>query len=242
MQIWRTSLCRNTMGPVGRPIRTHWLHCFIQPRLPGPLRFLISFQQLILTRIRFTASAMEQVEEVQAASTAKVTPGHILRSLFKSEWPQKEFTFKKCLIFPWSSVGSSGSNCSWSRTEGKTAAGDFRLGGVSEMGDAHDFDFRRERAPSERSAAPPSEGSVRSSRSHTYSLKQGSARGAPGSPSGRHLASIPTELTGSRRSCNTANGEFFVDIMWLCGTVSSRSAQTVLPYGLREPWPTRTTS
>uniref|UniRef100_A0A8C2DJT0 Dishevelled segment polarity protein 3a n=1 Tax=Cyprinus carpio TaxID=7962 RepID=A0A8C2DJT0_CYPCA len=110
------------------------------------------------------------------------------------------------------SVGSSGSNCSWSRTEGKTAAGDFRLGGGSEMGDAHEFDFRRDRAPSERSV-PPSEGSVRSSRSHSYSLKQGSARAGPGSPSGRHLASIPPELTGSRRSCNTANGEFFVDIM-----------------------------
>lgn len=110
------------------------------------------------------------------------------------------------------SVGSSGSNCSWSRNEGKTAAGDFRLGGGSEMGDAHEFDFRRDRAPSERSV-PPSEGSVRSSRSHSYSLKQGSARGAPGSPSGRHLANIPPELTGSRRSCNTANGEFFVDIM-----------------------------
>uniref|UniRef100_A0A8C1VJ87 Dishevelled segment polarity protein 3a n=1 Tax=Cyprinus carpio TaxID=7962 RepID=A0A8C1VJ87_CYPCA len=66
--------------------------------------------------------------------------------------------------------------------------------------------------PSERSV-PPSEGSVRSSRSHSYSLKQGSARAGPGSPSGRHLASIPPELTGSRRSCNTANGEFFVDIM-----------------------------
>ncbi|KAF4116878.1 hypothetical protein G5714_001431 [Onychostoma macrolepis] len=110
------------------------------------------------------------------------------------------------------SEGSSGSNCSWSRTEGKTAAGDFRLGGGSEMGDAHDFDFRRDRAPSERSV-PPSEGSVRSSRSHSYSLKQGSARAGPGSPSGRHLASIPPELTGSRRSCNTVNGEFFVDIM-----------------------------
>ncbi|XP_056600563.1 segment polarity protein dishevelled homolog DVL-3a [Triplophysa dalaica] len=103
------------------------------------------------------------------------------------------------------SEGSSGSNCSWSRTEGKTAAGDLRLGAGSEMGNAHDFDFRRERAPSE--------GSVRSSRSHTYSLKQGSARGTPGSPSGRHLAGVPTELSGSRRSCNTANGEFFVDIM-----------------------------
>uniref|UniRef100_A0A8C1VI45 Dishevelled segment polarity protein 3a n=1 Tax=Cyprinus carpio TaxID=7962 RepID=A0A8C1VI45_CYPCA len=96
------------------------------------------------------------------------------------------------------SVGSSGSNCSWSRTEGKTAAGDFRVGGGSEMGDR---------------SVPPSEGSVRSSRSHSYSLKQGSARAGPGSPSGRHLASIPPELTGSRRSCNTANGEFFVDIM-----------------------------
>uniref|UniRef100_A0A8C1UPC1 Dishevelled segment polarity protein 3a n=1 Tax=Cyprinus carpio TaxID=7962 RepID=A0A8C1UPC1_CYPCA len=98
------------------------------------------------------------------------------------------------------------------RTSGKTAAGDFRLGEGSEMGDAHDIDFRRDRAPSERSV-PPSEGSVRSSRSHSYSLKQGSARAGPGSPSGRHLASIPPELTGSRRSCNTANGEFFVDIM-----------------------------
>ncbi|KTF77378.1 hypothetical protein cypCar_00042274, partial [Cyprinus carpio] len=110
------------------------------------------------------------------------------------------------------SEGSSGSNCSWSRTEGKTAAGDFRLGEGSEMGDAHDIDFRRDRAPSERSVSP-SEGSVRSSRSHSYSLKQGSARAGPGSPSSRHLASIPPELTGSRRSCNTANGEFFVDIM-----------------------------
>lgn len=111
------------------------------------------------------------------------------------------------------SIGSSGSNCSWSRTEGKPTAGDFRLGGGSEMGDAHEFDFRRDRAPSERSAVPPSEGSVRSSRSHSYSLKQGSARAAPGSPSGRHLAKIPPELMGSRRSCNTTNGEFFVDIM-----------------------------
>ncbi|KAG1969181.1 segment polarity protein dishevelled homolog DVL-3a [Pimephales promelas] len=111
------------------------------------------------------------------------------------------------------SEGSSGSNCSWSRTEGKTAAGDFRIGGGSDMGDAHEFDFRRDRAPSERSAAAPSEGSVRSSRSHSYSQKQGSARAAPGSPSARLLASIPPELTGSRRSCNTANGEFFVDIM-----------------------------
>uniref|UniRef100_A0A672PQM6 Segment polarity protein dishevelled homolog DVL-3-like n=1 Tax=Sinocyclocheilus grahami TaxID=75366 RepID=A0A672PQM6_SINGR len=110
------------------------------------------------------------------------------------------------------SEGSSGSNCSWSRTEGKTTAGDFRLGGGSEMGDTHEFDFCRDRATSERSV-PPSEGSVRSSRSHSYSLKQGSARGGPGSPSSRHLASIPPELTGSRRSCNTANGEFFVDIM-----------------------------
>lgn len=115
------------------------------------------------------------------------------------------------LPFTLLSIGSSGSNCSWSRTEGKTAAGDFRIGG--ETGDAHEFDFRRDRAPSERSAAPPSEGSVRSSRSHSYSLKQGSARAAPGSPSARLLASIPPELSGSRRSCNTANGEFFVDIM-----------------------------
>ncbi|KAL7879442.1 hypothetical protein SRHO_G00016960 [Serrasalmus rhombeus] len=111
------------------------------------------------------------------------------------------------------SEGSSGSNCSWSRMEGRAGPADFRLAGANVTGDASEFDFRRERAASERSAAPPSEGSVRSSRSHTYSLMHGVARGAPGSPSGRHLAHVPSELTSSRRSCSTANGEFFVDIM-----------------------------
>ncbi|TRY53948.1 hypothetical protein DNTS_029796 [Danionella cerebrum] len=111
------------------------------------------------------------------------------------------------------SEGSSGSNCSWSRTEGKSATADFRLAGGSDTAHPHEFDLRRDHASSERSAMPPSEGSVRSSRSHSYSLKHGSARGAPGSPSGRPLANIPPELSGSRRSCNTANGEFFVDIM-----------------------------
>uniref|UniRef100_A0AAR2JCG9 Dishevelled segment polarity protein 3a n=1 Tax=Pygocentrus nattereri TaxID=42514 RepID=A0AAR2JCG9_PYGNA len=111
------------------------------------------------------------------------------------------------------SEGSSGSNCSWSRMEGRAGPVDFRLAGANETGDAPEFDFRRERAASERSAAPPSEGSMRSSRSHTYSLMHGVARGAPGSPSGRHLAHVPSELTSSRRSCSTANGEFFVDIM-----------------------------
>lgn len=114
-----------------------------------------------------------------------------------------------------STSGSSGSNRSWSRTEGRTGPPDFRLGGLSEAGDPSEFDFRRERVASERSAAPPSEGSVRSSRSHTYSLMHGAARPTPGSPSGRHLAHVPSELTSSRRSCSTANGEFFVDIMWL---------------------------
>uniref|UniRef100_W5LH75 Dishevelled segment polarity protein 3a n=1 Tax=Astyanax mexicanus TaxID=7994 RepID=W5LH75_ASTMX len=111
------------------------------------------------------------------------------------------------------SEGSSGSNCSWSRMEGRAGPADFRLAGPSETGPGSEFDFRRERAPSERSAAPPSEGSVRSARSHTYSLMHAAARATPGSPSGRHLAHVPSELTGSRRSCSTANGEFFVDIM-----------------------------
>ncbi|XP_026854181.2 LOW QUALITY PROTEIN: segment polarity protein dishevelled homolog DVL-3a [Electrophorus electricus] len=104
------------------------------------------------------------------------------------------------------SEGSSGSNCSWSRVEGKAGPADFRPGGCPEPPDAPDFDVRRDR-----SAAPPSEGSVRSQ-------ARGTARGAaawpaPGSPSGRPLAHVPAEITGSRRSCSTANGEFFVDIM-----------------------------
>ncbi|XP_030630352.1 segment polarity protein dishevelled homolog DVL-3a [Chanos chanos] len=109
------------------------------------------------------------------------------------------------------SEGSSGSNCSWSRTDGKGLTGDFRSGGTESM---LDYEFHPDRAPSERSVAPPSECSMRSSRSHSrshsHSLRQ---HPAPGSPSGRRLGTMPPELTGSRRSCSTANGEFFVDVM-----------------------------
>lgn len=88
--------------------------------------------------------------------------------------------------------GSSGSSCSWSRTEGKTTA---LAVGMNDVTDAPEFDLRRERAPSE--------SSIRSSRSHSY--------GGVSGP--RHLAHVPSELSGSRRSCLTANGELFVDIM-----------------------------
>ncbi|KAI5612556.1 dishevelled segment polarity protein 3a [Silurus asotus] len=94
------------------------------------------------------------------------------------------------------SEGSSGSNCSWTRTEVKMTSGSG-AGLMNDVGDAPQFDLRLERAPSE--------GSVRSSRSHSH---------AYGSMSGtRHLAHVPSELSGSRRSCLTANGELFVDIM-----------------------------
>uniref|UniRef100_A0AAY4AA45 Dishevelled n=1 Tax=Denticeps clupeoides TaxID=299321 RepID=A0AAY4AA45_9TELE len=86
-------------------------------------------------------------------------------------------------------------------------------------------ELRRERAPSERSG-PPSECSMRSShstrnpRSHSHGssrlahqVLQGAT--APGSPSGRALASMPVELSASRQSCHTlgSQGEFFVDVM-----------------------------
>ncbi|MCI4377796.1 hypothetical protein PGIGA_G00207700 [Pangasianodon gigas] len=92
------------------------------------------------------------------------------------------------------SEGSSGSNCSWSRTDGKTAAV-----GMNDVTDTLEFDLRRERAPSE--------GSIRSSRSHSHSHSYSGVSGP------RHLAHVPSELSGSRRSCLTANGELFVDIM-----------------------------
>lgn len=68
---------------------------------------------------------------------------------------------------------------------------------MNDVTDAPEFDLRRERAPSE--------GSIRSSRSHSHSY------GGVSGP--RHLAHVPSELSGSRRSCLTANGELFVDIM-----------------------------
>ncbi|XP_053354866.1 segment polarity protein dishevelled homolog DVL-3a [Clarias gariepinus] len=87
---------------------------------------------------------------------------------------------------------------SWSRTEGKTTAAAAAAGLLmNDVGDAPEFDLRRERAPSE--------GSIRSSRSHSHAY---SGVSAP-----RHLAHVPSELSGSRRSCLTANGELFVDIM-----------------------------
>ncbi|GAA6091292.1 segment polarity protein dishevelled homolog DVL-3a [Tachysurus ichikawai] len=92
------------------------------------------------------------------------------------------------------SEGSSALPCSWSRTEGKTTAM-----GMNDVTDTPEFDLRRERAPSE--------GSVRSSRSQSHSHSYSGLSGP------RHLAHVPSELSGSRRSCLTANGELFVDIM-----------------------------
>ncbi|KAG7329802.1 hypothetical protein KOW79_006024 [Hemibagrus wyckioides] len=95
--------------------------------------------------------------------------------------------------------GSSASNCGWSRTEGKTTSATTAALGMNDVTDAAEFDLRRERAPSE--------GSIRSSRSHSHSHSYGGVSGS------RHLAHVPSELSGSRRSCLTANGELFVDIM-----------------------------
>ncbi|XP_023283875.1 segment polarity protein dishevelled homolog DVL-3-like [Seriola lalandi dorsalis] len=119
--------------------------------------------------------------------------------------------------------GSSGSNCS--KNEGRKSGGS---GSESEI--------RSHRAPSERSLAPPSERSVRSSVSHRSANSHSIAYGpglvygppglppqpphlstaAPGAPPGRELASVPPELTASRQSLRMAvgnAGEFFVDVM-----------------------------
>lgn len=120
------------------------------------------------------------------------------------------------------STGSSGSNCS--KNEGRKSGGS---GSEPEI---------RSRAPSERSVAPPSERSVRSSVSHrsanSHSITYGPglmygppglppqpphlSTAAPGAPQGRELASVPPELTASRQSLRMAvgnAGEFFVDVM-----------------------------
>uniref|UniRef100_A0A668A2J7 Dishevelled segment polarity protein 3a n=1 Tax=Myripristis murdjan TaxID=586833 RepID=A0A668A2J7_9TELE len=119
--------------------------------------------------------------------------------------------------------GSSGSNCS--KNEGRKSGGS---GSESEI--------RSQRAPSERSMAPPSERSIRSSISHRSAHSHSIAYGpglvygppglppqpphlptaAPGAPPGRELASVPPELTASRQSLRMAvgnPGEFFVDVM-----------------------------
>uniref|UniRef100_A0AAQ6ADC7 Dishevelled segment polarity protein 3a n=1 Tax=Amphiprion ocellaris TaxID=80972 RepID=A0AAQ6ADC7_AMPOC len=119
--------------------------------------------------------------------------------------------------------GSSGSNCS--KNEGRKSGGS---GSESEV--------RSHRAPSERSMAPPSERSIRSSVSHRSANSHSIAFGpglvygppglppqpphlattAPGAPPGRELTSVPPELTASRQSLRMAvgnAGEFFVDVM-----------------------------
>uniref|UniRef100_A0AAQ5YDB2 Dishevelled segment polarity protein 3a n=1 Tax=Amphiprion ocellaris TaxID=80972 RepID=A0AAQ5YDB2_AMPOC len=118
---------------------------------------------------------------------------------------------------------SSGSNCS--KNEGRKSGGS---GSESEV--------RSHRAPSERSMAPPSERSIRSSVSHRSANSHSIAFGpglvygppglppqpphlattAPGAPPGRELTSVPPELTASRQSLRMAvgnAGEFFVDVM-----------------------------
>uniref|UniRef100_A0A8C1VP17 Dishevelled segment polarity protein 3b n=1 Tax=Cyprinus carpio TaxID=7962 RepID=A0A8C1VP17_CYPCA len=122
---------------------------------------------------------------------------------------------------------SSGSNRSGSKNDANAAAGTQESGGRSGSGSESE---KREKAPSECSAAPPSEHSVRSS--HTIRSVQSLVCGAPGlppqpqtqplvtaapgSPPDRDLASVPPELTASRQSFRMAMGnpsEFFVDVM-----------------------------
>uniref|UniRef100_A0A8D0AGV4 Dishevelled segment polarity protein 3a n=1 Tax=Sander lucioperca TaxID=283035 RepID=A0A8D0AGV4_SANLU len=97
--------------------------------------------------------------------------------------------------------GSSGSNCS--KNEGRKSGGS-----------GSETEIRSHRAPSERSVAPPSERSIRSSVSHRSPPHLSTA--APGAPPGRELSSVPPELNASRQSLRMAvgnAGEFFVDVM-----------------------------
>lgn len=121
------------------------------------------------------------------------------------------------------STGSSGSNCS--KNEGRKSGGS-----------GSEPEIRSHRAPSERSVAPPSERSIRSSVSHRSANSHSIAYGpglvygppglppqpphlstaAPGAPTGRELVTVPPELTASRQSLRMAvgnAGEFFVDVM-----------------------------
>uniref|UniRef100_A0A8D0AJ99 Dishevelled segment polarity protein 3a n=1 Tax=Sander lucioperca TaxID=283035 RepID=A0A8D0AJ99_SANLU len=94
--------------------------------------------------------------------------------------------------------GSSGSNCS--KNEGRKSGGS-----------GSETEIRSHRAPSERSVAPPSERSIRSSVSHRSANSHSIAYGP-----GRELSSVPPELNASRQSLRMAvgnAGEFFVDVM-----------------------------
>ncbi|XP_056334163.1 segment polarity protein dishevelled homolog DVL-3 [Danio aesculapii] len=122
---------------------------------------------------------------------------------------------------------SSGSNRSGTKNDTNAASAAPESGGRSGSGSESD---KREKAPSECSAVPPSEHSVRSSHtirsshSHTSNMVCGAAglppqppaATAPGSPPERDLSSVPPELTASRQSFRMAMGnpsEFFVDVM-----------------------------
>ncbi|KAL4647045.1 hypothetical protein GN956_G8416 [Arapaima gigas] len=116
---------------------------------------------------------------------------------------------------------SSGSNRSGNK-EAKPGASESKSGGSGS-----ESEQRREKAPSERSVAPPSEHSVRSTHSQSHSLVYGAtglppqppppiSLALPGSPPSRDLGSVPPELTASRQSFRMAMGnpsEFFVDVM-----------------------------
>ncbi|XP_059361990.1 segment polarity protein dishevelled homolog DVL-3 [Carassius carassius] len=116
---------------------------------------------------------------------------------------------------------SSGSNRSGSKNDTNAAAGTQESGGRSGSGSESE---KREKAPSERSAAPPSEHTIRSVQSLVCAAPglppqpqtQPLVTAAPGSPPERDLASVPPELTASRQSFRMAMGnpsEFFVDVM-----------------------------
>uniref|UniRef100_A0A4W4HG22 Dishevelled segment polarity protein 3b n=2 Tax=Electrophorus electricus TaxID=8005 RepID=A0A4W4HG22_ELEEL len=124
--------------------------------------------------------------------------------------------------------GSAGSpHSEGSRSSGSNRSGNKAGALETKSGGSGSESEKREKAPSERSAAPPSEHSVRSTHSthsHGQSLaygppglpSQSPVAAAPGSPPGRDLASVPPELTASRQSFRMAMGnpsEFFVDVM-----------------------------
>ncbi|XP_061086033.1 segment polarity protein dishevelled homolog DVL-3-like, partial [Conger conger] len=135
------------------------------------------------------------------------------------------------------SAGSQHSEGSRSSGSSRSAGGKKEAkpgpgGGESKSGGSgSESEPRRDRAPSERSAAPPSVHSLHSAHGpHSpHGLVYGPQglpalpqpglplpQAPPGSPPGRDLASVPPELTASRQSFHMAMGnpsEFFVDVM-----------------------------
>lgn len=165
-----------------------------------------------LAVIRLVATGFRNFLTIGRTLLLEPTRSAFIASLHITHTNTKLLLCSSLLLSSPSFIGSrsSGSN----RSGNKAGALETKSGGSGSETE------KREKALSERSAAPPSEHSIHSTHS-TLSQGQNSSYGppaaaAPGSPPGRDLASVPPELTASRQSFRMAMGnpsEFFVDVM-----------------------------